>query len=485
MNKLRKSIISETVVALVFLLLLLTLSAASSAEYPGPSPLQSQLSSDERTAYNAVPPVVYVADPYPPAHQVSIPARFDLTTMPETATANFSITYVADGGTDAWDEPCYTFPEAAKTAFNAAAAIWGNLLQSSVPITIRACWANLGSSSILGYSGGGNLHRNFTGAPLTNTWYSESLANALHGSDLNSTAYDMHITYNNNFSWYYGIDGQTPSGQYDLMSVVLHEIAHGLNFAGSMRYTGGSGSWGYATGYPNIYDRFVRDGTVNPGNLLIDTNVYANPSTALGNALTSSNIWFHGANAMAANGGERVRLYAPYTWSGGSSYSHLDYSTFAGGPNRLMVYAMSSGVSTHDPGPVTLGLLKDMGWPMPPSIGAWNRITWSNPETIAAAGSYVYGDFGPGGVGYGGIWRYDGSTWTQITWSNPETIAAAGSYVYGDFGPGGVGYGGIWRYDGSTWTQITRNNPETIAAAGSYVYGDFGSNGIWRWDSGD
>jgi hypothetical protein len=126
-----------------------------------------------------------------------------------------------------------------------------------------------------------------------------------------------------------------------------------------MSYSGGSGSWGFATGYPTIYDTFTRDGS---GNQLINTSVYPNPSTALGSALTSDNIWFHGSNAMAANVGVRVKMYAPSTWSSGSSYSHLDYTTFNNTVNQLMVYAISSGESIHDPGPVTKGLLKDLGW---------------------------------------------------------------------------------------------------------------------------
>jgi hypothetical protein len=349
--------ISRTV-AVLFLQVMLSISAASAKEYSGPANLEPQLSSDGKTMYNAIPAVVYRVDPNPPKEQVRIPARFEMATLPEAATSTFSITYAANGSTDPWAASCTTFPEEAKAAFNAAAAIWGNLLSSSVPITISACWSNLGSSSILGYSGGGTVYRDFTNAPHANTWYVSSLANALAGSDLGPSSFDMYITYNSGFAWYYGTDGLTPAGKYDLMSVVLHEIAHGLNFSGSMKYSSGLGSWG-SSGYPNIYDTFMRDGN---GNLLIDTNVFENPSTALGSALTSVNIWFHGANAMAANGGQRVKMYAPSPWASGSSYSHLDYTTFSGTTNRLMVYAIASGVSTHDPGPVTMGIFNDLGW---------------------------------------------------------------------------------------------------------------------------
>jgi hypothetical protein len=55
-------------------------------------------------------------------------------------------------------------------------------------------------------------------------------------------------------------------------------------------------------------------------------------------------------------------MYAPGAWSSGSSYGHLDYSTFAGTANSMMVYAISDGSANHNPGPVTKGLLKDLGW---------------------------------------------------------------------------------------------------------------------------
>jgi len=363
-------------------------SAAPATEYSGPKQLKPQLSSDGKTFYNAIPAIVYVVDPNPPKSPVRIPPPFKLSTLPEKATATFAITYVPNGGADLWGETCYTFPEEAKAAFNAAAAVWGNLLQSSVPITINACWADLGSSSsTLGYSGGGNLLRDFTGAPQVNTWYVVSLANALAGSDQFPSNFDMHITYNRYFSWYYGTDGATPPGQYDFMSVVLHEIAHGLNFSGSMSYSGGSGSWGY-TGYPYIYDTFIRDGA---GKLLINTSVYPNPSAALGTALTSQSIWFHGDNAMAANSGQRVKMYAPSAWAAGSSYSHLDYATFSSGANRLMVYAISSGVSIHDPGPIALGMLKDMGWPGASSAAADVAIEITDtPDPVIINGNLTY-----------------------------------------------------------------------------------------------
>jgi hypothetical protein len=68
-------------------------------------------------------------------------------------------------------------------------------------------------------------------------------------------------------------------------------------------------------------------------------------------------------------------------------------------------------------------------------------------QTMAAAGSFLYGDFGSGG-----IWKYDGA-WSKIAASNPQTMVAANSFLYGDFSPDG-----IWKYDGA-WGKITASNP--------------------------
>jgi fibronectin type 3 domain-containing protein len=356
-------------------------------------------SDDGNSLHNANLPRLLIADPNPDMQDLRFPQDPDVAAAiagTRSTGATFTINYKASGTKDPWDTPCSTFPTSARTAFAAAAAIWASQIQSSVPITISACWTSTLPTGVLGYSGGGSWHRDFSGAPRANTWYQAALANSLAGSDLDPAYYDMYITYSSSFNWYYGTDGNTPSGQYDLVSVAAHEIAHGLHFAGMMEYSGGQARYGWGSGYPSIYETFMESGG---GIKLIS---YTNPSTALGTLVTSNNLWWNGTNANAANGGGRVKMYAPSTWSSGSSYSHLDYTTFAGTINSLMVYAIGSGTSQHNPGPVTMGILKDMGWktgtpPPPPtgvsaSDGAFTdkvRVSWGG------SGSFDYKIFLP------------------------------------------------------------------------------------------
>lgn len=304
---------------------------------------------------------------------MNVPPQADLDLS--DPTASFVIDYIPEGEADYRGALCLETPEEVKIGFDYAASIWAATIHSTVPITIRACWA-LSLGWPLGYSSAG-VDKDFPGAPLANTYYSHSLANALHGSDLTPAYYDINITYNSQYYYYYGLDATPPENRYDFVTLALHEIGHGLNFAGIALYNAETqqGFLGSDSGYVSIFDTFMVDGDGTP------LTSYTSPSSDLGVRLISEDLWFLGPNAMAANGGSPVKMYAPPEWKTGSSYSHLDMDTFDDTINNLLVFAMSKGSANHDTGPVTRGLLKDLGWPdrlipYPP------EIVWASDETF-------------------------------------------------------------------------------------------------------
>jgi len=133
-----------------------------------------------------------------------------------------------------------------------------------------------------------------------------------------------------------------------------------------MVYSNGEGGWGYGTGNPFIYDRFTESSAEQS---LINSSLFPNPSASLGNQLTSNNVFFDGTNALAANNGSRPRLYSPSQWRPGSSYSHLDEDTYGPGtPNSLNTPFLDYAEAIHDPGPIALGILKDIGWSTAPTL---------------------------------------------------------------------------------------------------------------------
>lgn len=263
-------------------------------------------------------------------------------------TAKFSTINVSYNG----------FTPAAQSAFEYAVDIYESLIQSPVAINVNAYWKPL-MPGIIGSCGPSWIIRDFS-AGQSNTWYPVALANKLAGRDLIPNEADIELNLSSSFGWYLGTDAKPGSNQIDLVSLVLHEMLHGLGTVGSMNVNNGIGNWGFGTGLPMIYDRFVENGSQQN---LIDANTFPNFSAALGSQLTSNNLFFDGSNAVAGSNGTRPKLFAPRPWQGGSSVSHLDENTYPrGSSNSLNTPYFSNGEAIHSLGPITTGLLKDLGW---------------------------------------------------------------------------------------------------------------------------
>ncbi|MFT4682625.1 MAG: hypothetical protein ACI93E_001251 [Flavobacteriales bacterium] len=246
------------------------------------------------------------------------------------------------------------FTTAAQNAFQYAVDIWASLLTSDVPILLDATWENIDGNT-LGFAGPVTFFQNFNNAPETNVYYPVALANKLAGFDLYPADADITASFDSGTNWYFGTDGNPGVGQYDFVTVVLHELGHGLGVTGSPTVDDGIGY--YQLGNPIVYDTFVENGG---GDFLLG---FADNSTALANQLTGGNLFFTGSTAIGGNGGFGAELYAPSSWQGGSSFSHLDENSFGvGNANSLMTPFVAQGEAIHTPGPVILGLMADIGW---------------------------------------------------------------------------------------------------------------------------
>lgn len=260
-------------------------------------------------------------------------------------------------------------------AMNYAGAIWSQYLQSDVPIKIDVFLVPSGGN-FLGLTlpnGRKNLGPDF----MADTWYPACLANAILGMEVNPGEADMNIFMDLGAGWYFGTDGNCPSNKYDFVSVFLHEIGHGLGLLSLAKVEAGQGSFGEISifdfaplgtsfpfpdleGLPSIYDRLVETGG---GDNLTDTALFANPGAPLEDAFTGNNLYFAGALATSANSDSRPRVFAPASYLFGSSVTHFDENTYPeGNPNSLMTPFIGQGEVEHDPGPVMLGLLADLGW---------------------------------------------------------------------------------------------------------------------------
>jgi hypothetical protein len=187
---------------------------------------------------------------------------------------------------------------------------------------------------------------------VANTWYPVALLSKLAGHDI-AAGGDISARFNKTFtSWHYGL-AAAPAGKVDFVSVVLHELGHGLGFVGSGRLVSATQGSVRSLGAnrPTIYDRF----TVNAANTKLIT--FPDPSAQLKTLLTSNNLYFRRSATT------RYRIFAPNPFQPGSSYSHLNEATFPqGNPNSLMTPSINFGETIRSPGPITLDIFKAMGW---------------------------------------------------------------------------------------------------------------------------
>lgn len=247
------------------------------------------------------------------------------------------------------------FPEDAKAAFQRAVEIWEYLVYSTVPIRVTANWTSL-AANVLGSANTSRWLMDFDGAKFVNTYYPIALAEKLAGKPLNSDLEDdIFCNFNSSMRWHYGSAESIPSGTYDFTTIVLHELGHGLGFISTMTASNMEGSYGDGESLKSVYDIYLEN---EKGENLVDTTFYKNNSLNLYNTLVSNNLYFEKSGQD-----DRPKIYAPATYSRGSSISHLDDNSYPHGTqNALMTSTARSQEVTHNPGPLAMGVLYKMGW---------------------------------------------------------------------------------------------------------------------------
>jgi len=247
-----------------------------------------------------------------------------------------------------------TTPASYHAAINAAVDVWSQNFVSDVPVKVKVTWGRQSSSAILAAASPGKLHNSFKNIPDSELWYASALADAIAGEDIEPTIEEVSIRINssNGPMLYLGTDGNCPSNKYDLVSMILHEMGHGLGFLSNADY---DELYGYGSiQQPTPFDAYAQ---LPDGRRLMDLD---SPSLELGKALTEPLVW-SGANGIRANNGVKPLLYTPSPYEGGSSVSHLDENTFANSArDAVMSPNLKMGEVFHLPGPLLIAMFEDL-----------------------------------------------------------------------------------------------------------------------------
>jgi hypothetical protein len=265
-------------------------------------------------------------------------------------------------------------PDVAKASIQRAIDIWSENFSSKVPVNVNVAWTKAPNSTILASASAKNIFSNFNGAPDKTLYYPSALANALAGVDLDIGEPELEINVTTGDFWYYGLDGKCPSNKYDLVSVILHEMAHGLGFMSGTYYDPATRVGRFLQ--PTAFDAYVQ---LPDGRRLVDL---PSPSLEIGAALTSTLFW-SGANALKANNGVKPLLFTPSVYEQGSSTSHLDEKTFSNSfENSVMTPNLSAGEVFHLPGTLLLAIFEDLRMKPPAGIATGLPGTVQNVRAV-------------------------------------------------------------------------------------------------------
>ena len=328
------------------------------------------------------------------------------------------------------------FTPEAQAAFQRAVDIWSSLLITTIPIEIEASFDSLEDSDALA-------------AARAPTWFCSTtacapvgLVNQLVDEDRTPDDPDIETTFSSSYDWYFGLDGQPGEDQFDFVSVVLHEIGHGLGFSDSFRIDESTEEAEYGIGddnIPTIFDFHIFDTEINR---LVDEDEYTNPSTELNDAVTGIKLFWYGLEAAEANGGKHnfILLWAPEEFTR-SSVAHLDADAYPPGTsNALMNPFQPKGEASHETGPLLLAMLSDMGWTIReqtlqiPHFGAGNGlgtdIVVTNLSSSETA-SVTLDAWDPGGNEMDGILLFGGNRFSLLPLGSRTLAADESTYRTG------------------------------------------------------
>jgi hypothetical protein len=244
--------------------------------------------------------------------------------------------------------------QALTDAGNLYASMFGSYFSNSGIVTMAVTSTDDANSDTLASAGSellGNGTPGFTVVDVVRT-------KLLTGVDENGATADGSVDVNWGHAW--ALDPNTPASnaEFDFFAAISHELTHALGFSSLVNQDGTDIFGNSNPGEYGAFDAFLVDLF---GSSLIDANGNLDSNAWIAASTGGSSLFFNGANAVAANGGNLVGLYSPTTWSEGSSGSHLDtdnplFST------SMMKHNRDFGPETRVFSAVEVGMLMDLGY---------------------------------------------------------------------------------------------------------------------------
>lgn len=177
----------------------------------------------------------------------------------------------------------------------------------------------------------------------------DAFVHIVSGNDPANTFPDITATVDFGHDWFASTETNIPFEQYDLYSVLLHEVTHGLGVSSMISSTGASEI------FPNVYstwDRYLV--TAGGTTLLSPTGVFQVPVGALTGG--EGAVRFQAPVTSVVFGAD-VPIFTPTTFQPGSSMSHFSSAIF---PPPVMSPSIGNGQLKRTFQPLEVAALTDL-----------------------------------------------------------------------------------------------------------------------------
>lgn len=309
--------------------------------------------------------------------------------------------------------------------FQRAADILNSTFNITAPVKVASTFDPLTCTSsygTLGQAGPATVEFDYATRSIT----PHALYNQQVGSDADAGSVEITAQFNSsidnndnclfNTNWYYGYDA--PSGNdSSLLSVVLHEVLHGMGFLSYLQPDGTSGAgWNTSGGFVEGFDPYtylLKDAST--GQMLTDQT----SGTRYNVMRSGTDLVWSGSEANGESGNYssgvnsgQIQMYAPGTYESGSSVSHFDTAMT---PNELMEPQYTEFLDTAG---LAEQLMIDIGW-------SYNAASAPNsPPVLSVIGNRTLAEDTSLSVSLSAT-DSDGDTLTYSLGANSTTLGAS------------------------------------------------------------
>lgn len=261
-------------------------------------------------------------------------------------------------------ESCFSIdtagiPLEALPAIDYSFKLLDSVLFTDVPIRVSINFSTTSRKEVIATGVATSYEIGFSDLASPNFFYPISLAEKISGVELNDTdKADINVIVNKELDWFFDISSVNVGNRFDFITLLTHELIHGLGFQSMIRVFSGSVD---TSATPSIFDSFI----VDTKNIPLFPDYFKNGPESVQKLITSDSLFFYSSYFKTLFAKSRVQLYSPKQYAAGNSIHHLIFQTDSLPPFRIMRPGFRYGEYQRYIDPYTKYILHAMGWNRP------------------------------------------------------------------------------------------------------------------------